>query len=267
MQRRGCSTILVGPNGLVREGLARILAAPNFRVLGSVASIRDLDLNAVAKHQPVLLILEFSNDPGAAISQIALFKKQCPLARVAVLGDPDQLDLVAAFQAGTNACFPKDIDCHALIKALELVMLGETILPSRLLSRIPKSKHDGEGGSAGFDSEGPAQSSVEGSGLPRLSSRERAILHCIIEGASNKVIARKIEIAEATVKVHVKAILRKIRASNRTQAAIWAMNHASLIWPDNGHRAAERLEAASSLAPENAGANPSVVSRGLAPTA
>jgi two-component system nitrate/nitrite response regulator NarL len=155
-----------------------------------------------------------------------------------VLGDPDQLlDLVAAFQAGTNACFPKDIACHALIKALELVMLGETILPSRLLSCIPKTKHNDERGSAGLDSEGHAQSlvQVEGSGLPRLSSRERAILHCITEGAANKVIARKIDIAEATVKVHVKAILRKIRASNRTQAAIWAMNHASLIWPDNAH--------------------------------
>ena len=235
MRRRGCSTILVGPNGLVREGLARILAAPNFRVLESVASVRDLDLNSLAKHQPVLLILEFSNDPAAAISQIALFKEQCPLARVAVLGDPDQLDLVAAFQAGSNACFPKDIDCHALIKALELVMLGETIVPSRLLSRIPKS--NGERGSAGFDSEGPAQSLVQvnGNGLPRLSSRERAILRCIIEGASNKVIARNIDIAEATVKVHVKAILRKIRATNRTQAAIWAMNHASLIWPDKSH--------------------------------
>jgi two-component system nitrate/nitrite response regulator NarL len=59
MQRRGCSTILVGPNGLVREGLARILCAPNFRVLDAVASVLDLDLNSLAKHRPVLLMLEF----------------------------------------------------------------------------------------------------------------------------------------------------------------------------------------------------------------
>jgi two-component system nitrate/nitrite response regulator NarL len=63
---------------------------------------------------------------------------------------------------------------------------------------------------------------------PRLSVRERSILSCLIEGDSNKVIARKIDIAEATVKVHVKAILRKIRVHNRTQAAIWAMSNASL---------------------------------------
>ncbi|XSC41943.1 response regulator transcription factor [Bradyrhizobium sp. RDT10] len=56
---------------------------------------------------------------------------------------------------------------------------------------------------------------------PRLSPRERSIMRCLIEGDSNKCIARKIEIAEATVKVHIKAILRKIHVQNRTQAAIW----------------------------------------------
>jgi two-component system, NarL family, nitrate/nitrite response regulator NarL len=65
---------------------------------------------------------------------------------------------------------------------------------------------------------------------PRLSSRQKLILNCLIEGDSNKTIARKIHITEATVKVHLKAILRKIRVHNRTQAAIWAMNNGSSIW-------------------------------------
>jgi DNA-binding CsgD family transcriptional regulator len=64
----------------------------------------------------------------------------------------------------------------------------------------------------------------------RLSGREKFIVRCLVEGASNKVIARKIDIAEATVKVHIKAILRKIRVQNRTQAAIWAMNHNSSLF-------------------------------------
>ena len=58
----------------------------------------------------------------------------------------------------------------------------------------------------------------------KLSAREKCILRCLLNGDANKVIARKVDIAEATVKVHVKAILRKIRVQNRTQAAIWAMN-------------------------------------------
>ena len=60
---------------------------------------------------------------------------------------------------------------------------------------------------------------------PRLSARQIAILRCLVEGASNKIIARKLKIADATVKVHVKAILRKIRVQNRTQAAIWGMHN------------------------------------------
>src|SRR4029077_4066036 len=61
-----------------------------------------------------------------------------------------------------------------------------------------------------------------------LSTREKSILGCLISGDSNKCIARKMDIAEATVKVHVKAILRKIRVQNRTQAAIWGANNRSL---------------------------------------
>ena len=65
--------------------------------------------------------------------------------------------------------------------------------------------------------------------MPALSSREKCILRCIVDGDSNKNIARKVGIAEATVKVHVKAILRKIRLHNRTQAAIWAVNNSARL--------------------------------------
>jgi two-component system, NarL family, nitrate/nitrite response regulator NarL len=61
-----------------------------------------------------------------------------------------------------------------------------------------------------------------------LSAREIAILRRIIRGDSNKHVARFFEIAEATVKAHVKAIFRKIGATNRTQAAMWALNHGLL---------------------------------------
>jgi two-component system nitrate/nitrite response regulator NarL len=67
-----------------------------------------------------------------------------------------------------------------------------------------------------------------------LSSREAEILHCLMQGAPNKIIARKLEVAEATVKVHIKAILRKIRVTNRTQAAMWAVAH---FPPSNGDEA------------------------------
>lgn len=77
--------------------------------------------------------------------------------------------------------------------------------------------------------------SLESAAAPLLSPRETAILLCLIDGDSNKSIARKIGITEATVKAHVKAILRKIRVQNRTQAAIWGMNNALLLQPANSN--------------------------------
>ena len=69
-----------------------------------------------------------------------------------------------------------------------------------------------------------------------LSPRETSILRYLSQGASNKLIARDIKISEATVKVHVKAILRKIGVANRTQAAIWAMTNAVQIAVEPDHQ-------------------------------
>jgi DNA-binding NarL/FixJ family response regulator len=64
-----------------------------------------------------------------------------------------------------------------------------------------------------------------GDGRAAPSPREAEILRCLVLGCSNKVIARQLGIVEATVKVHLKAVLRKTRTGNRTQAAIWAVNN------------------------------------------
>ena len=58
-----------------------------------------------------------------------------------------------------------------------------------------------------------------------LSEREGQILRCLVSGFSNKAIARQLSLAEATVKVHIKSVLRKLQATNRTQAAVWALNN------------------------------------------
>jgi two-component system nitrate/nitrite response regulator NarL len=74
-------------------------------------------------------------------------------------------------------------------------------------------------------SEAPDEPKASAPRLSNLSAREAEILSSLMDGAPNKVIARQLDVAEATVKVHVKSILRKIGASNRTQAAMWAKGH------------------------------------------
>ena len=100
-------------------------------------------------------------------------------------------------------------------------MMGETIFPSAFLSFILDANLPHLVEAAANDRDGePILAATEVAIAPQFSPRENLILRCIIEGDSNKCIARKIDIAEATVKVHVRAILRKIRVQNRTQAAI-----------------------------------------------
>ena len=111
---------------------------------------------------------------------------------------------------------------------------GCTIFPPAFLSFAldPGDDHLGEAAPRD-ENEQAILIATEGTIAPQLSPREKSILRCLIEGDSNKCIARKIDIAEATVKVHVKAILRKVRVQNRTQAAIWGMNNGSLTRPEN----------------------------------
>jgi two-component system nitrate/nitrite response regulator NarL len=230
MRRRPFATILVGSSALLRECLARVLSAAKFRVVASASRVHDVVLSSLPQNQSILLIIDTSDAPDAAVGQIELFKEQHPTGRIAVLVERFHPgDMISAFRAGANVYFIKAANCGAFIKALELVMLGETILPPEFLSIID---HEHLAITRDPETNLGALTQTEDSHepMPRLSAREKCILRCILEGGSNKAIARKIDIAEATVKVHVKAILRKIRVRNRTQAAIWALNNASIIW-------------------------------------
>jgi two-component system nitrate/nitrite response regulator NarL len=127
------------------------------------------------------------------------------------------------------------VACEVLVKYLDLVMLGEVVFPSAMvLSSLPIS-----GGASAIERASAAevpeslQAISAGAPIRTLSSREAEILHCLMQGAPNKIIARKLEVAEATVKVHIKAILRKIRVTNRTQAAMWAVAHLPAVNTDD----------------------------------
>jgi DNA-binding NarL/FixJ family response regulator len=236
MRRQFPGAVLVGKSILLREGLARILRAANFRILASVSCAEDLRPSKLAPHPPLFLIVHTGDDSDAALEQIELFRSRHPDARIAIVTDHYRLnELTSAFRAGANGYFVNVVASDRFIKSVELVMMGETIFPPAFLSFIldsdaPRSvdvttnHQNGE----------PILVATEDATAPLLSPREKLILRCIIEGAANKCIARKIDIAEATVKVHVKAILRKIRVQNRTQAAIWGINNGSHIQPEDG---------------------------------
>jgi two-component system, NarL family, nitrate/nitrite response regulator NarL len=275
MERAPVGTVLVGPDALTREGLARILGAADFNILASASRIDESVLSSLPQTQTILLIIDVSDDFHAAAKQTVAFKRRYPAGRVTMLAHrPQMTEVVSAFRAGANAYFAKAVTCDTFIKSLELVMLGETILPPAVLPlildqpgassnarRSTQGDHDRDDYDRSDECENGNEDEYEVDDYedayesdsseygqlvaslaacaelaaarrvhtPRLSARQQSILRCLIRGDSNRMIAHDMNIAEATVKVHVKTILRKIRVHNRTQAAIWAINNSSSI--------------------------------------
>ena len=245
-RRQSCETVLIGKNVLIREGIAKILHAAHFRIPVSASSPEELP-DSLQAEKLIFLIVHTGESFNLAIAQIGFVKDNYPDARIAIVSDNYQpVDLASAFRAGANGYFVNVNSCDAFIKSVELVTMGETVFPPAFLSFALDANRE-HGAAEPSECEQAILAVAEDAILPQLSPREKAILSCLIEGDSNKCIARKINIAEATVKVHVKAILRKIRVQNRTQAAIWGMNHGSLVRSANG-RASLAADASGGIA-------------------
>jgi len=216
-------TLLVESNTLLREGLRRILAETAYNPVALSSSFEGLLTEWEPDAAPFLLIMDSARDHDDACERVRRIKQQYALARVLMLVDQyDLKQIISAFQAGADAYLVKSVSCEVLVRTLDLVMLGEIVFPSAVLELL--NEHVLRP-SAETEAQGTVKSSGEHFQSKGLSVRETVILRCLMEGDSNKLIARKFDITEATVKVHVKAILRKIHAKNRTQAAIWAASH------------------------------------------
>lgn len=232
---RSIDTALIEPNMLFREGLEHILAATQFHVVVKVDAVETLAVALSAHMSPTLFILRTSQDAQQTIDDVMKLKKRYPNSRVACIGQSyEPEDIVSLLRAGADALMLRSMSAAIFVKSLELVILGERIIPQEVMDITTGYRSDAHPPQA--MQAAPAEpacarerepAAMESPYLASLSSREHDILRLLISGESNKVIAVKLLISEATVKVHIKAILRKIQVKNRTQAAIWALHQFS----------------------------------------
>jgi two-component system, NarL family, nitrate/nitrite response regulator NarL len=170
--------------------------------------------------EAALVLIEASQNTGRVLQIVKQAREQAPESRIVVLADQFDLSFVRlGHEAGVDGFCLAAADSEVLIKSFELVMLGETVVPSAVIRPLAIGATQDRGHSLQDHTAEPKLSDLKAC---KLSAREMEILRCLMQGASNKMIARKCDVTEATIKVHVKAILRKIGASNRTQAAMWA---------------------------------------------
>ncbi|MFC4173456.1 LuxR C-terminal-related transcriptional regulator [Microvirga sp. GCM10011540] len=211
---------LISDSGILLRGLQHLLHGTQFDSVEAFPS-RDSSGGKLLACNTALVVIDANQDVGRVLELVRSVREHAPATKIVALADQLDLRLVRlGLEAGVDGFCHTASRRNALVKCLELIMLGEATLPSatvrslftklsRTVSRTPECNN----------LEAPKSLA---STRHNLSVREAEVLNCLMEGAPNKIIARKLDLAEATVKVHVKAVLRKIGAANRTQAAMWA---------------------------------------------
>jgi two-component system nitrate/nitrite response regulator NarL len=212
-------TTVLCENSLLRAGLLHLLTGTRFTVddRGGIGDTSASDQAALASP---LFIVDLGRCPRQPLGFVQEAKRLNPTTRIVAVAESFDLSLIhLASTAGVDSFFLTTAGREVLINVLELTILGERVLPGTVLQSVLNQAHTVSGGDQVSGAAAHAHPDLKAS---RLSPRETVILHSLMGGDANKVIARKLDLAEATVKVHIKAILRKIGAANRTQAALWA---------------------------------------------
>jgi two-component system nitrate/nitrite response regulator NarL len=206
------SVFFVDASRLFREGLRRIFSGSSFAAIHESCSVPDA-LPSIESLQPSLVLVDFPESGQAVTEGIGQIRAVAPATRIVVLAETIRVNWLAeALSAGVDGYLLKNMSAEALDQSLRLVLLGEKVFPTDLARLLTSDWMMGRNDAA-------QMGHVNG-----LSVREMQILGYLLNGAQNKQIARDLEICEGTVKIHLKAILKKIGVQNRTQAAIWAVS-------------------------------------------
>ena len=207
--------LVVDDHSLFRRGLLALLAQHPGRVVvvGEAGDAGEAQRRAAALGPDVILL--DNHLPGVrGVDALADLQRAAPGARVLMLTvSEDEADLAAALRRGAQGYLLKTIEGDALLDAIERCAAGASIVSPELTGKLVAALRNG------------AESSLPADPFEALSPRERETLAHIARGASNKEIARALDIAETTVKIHVQHILRKLNLASRVQAAVYATEH------------------------------------------
>ncbi len=225
--------LVVDDHTLFRRGLiALLLQDGRFNILAQAGDIGEA-LRCVEYGVPDLILLD-NHLPGVrGVDGIGTLKAAFPGTQIVMLTvSEDEQDLAAALQAGADGYLLKTVESEDLCESIVKVLAGESVISPEMMTKLVtvfRANKPRIGPTAALApstmeiQEAQAQAQAhQVQGIALLSAREREVLMLIARGASNKVIARNLDIAETTVKIHVQHILRKLQLTSRVQAAVYA---------------------------------------------
>jgi two-component system nitrate/nitrite response regulator NarL len=225
---RPIQLLVVDDHSLFRRGLMALLAQdPRFEVTCEAGDVGEA-LRCVARQRPDVILLD-NHLPGVlGVDAIPALREAAPGSRVLMLTvSENEADLVAALKAGADGYLLKTVESHHLCEAIVKVMDGESVVSPEMTTKLVSAlRAQPPANGAAPDAPVSTATATSDAELASLSVRELEILHLIARGDSNKHIARQLDIAETTVKIHVQHILRKLHLTSRVQAAVFAARHA-----------------------------------------
>lgn len=215
--------LVIDDHTLFRRGLISLLSQDGrFAIAGQAGDMGEA-LRCCPNERPQVILLD-NHLPGVrGVDGIRALKETYPGARILMLTvSESEGDLTAAMLVGADGYLLKTVETEQLCDSIEKVLGGECVISPDMMTKFV----------AAFRAKGPDHESVanalplapssQDAAFESLSGRERQILGLIMRGDSNKLIARELTIAEATVKVHVQHIFRKLALTSRLQAALYA---------------------------------------------
>lgn len=199
--------LLADDHGVIRDGLGRLISALEDVELVGVAAdgAEAVEQCRVTRPDVVLMDLDMPVLDGIEATRQVLAER--PQTAVLVLTSfSDRPRIMGALEAGACGYLLKDVDAEAVAAGIRAAARGESPLDPRAARTILEARSAPDP-------------------LAGLSQREREVLGLLVEGLPNKLIARRLEISEKTVKSHLTRIFRELGVTDRTQAALWAERH------------------------------------------
>ncbi|MBS0368221.1 MAG: two-component system response regulator NarL [Proteobacteria bacterium] len=205
------SVIIIDDHPLFRKGVSQLIALNNELHLIGEASSGEEGLELAKALEPDLILLDLNMKGMNGIETLKALRDADLAARILILTVSDAADdLVAAIRAGADGYLLKDMEPEELLAQIVEAQRGRIVISPSLNGLLARSLRE------------EAQA-AERSVAP-LTEREKDILGCLASGLSNKLIARDLNIAEGTVKVHIKNLLKKLKFRSRLEAAVWAID-------------------------------------------
>lgn len=206
------SILLIDDHPLLRQGIKQLVEMEDDMVVLGEASNAGDGIRLATELEPDLILMDLNMPDVNGIEALKKLRDLDVSSHIVMFTVSDQEDdVVAALRAGADGYLLKDMEPEDMIAQLRQAALGKTVISSRLTTLLAEALRSNK----------PQQTSRPD--FDSLTPREKDILRLIAEGLSNKMIGRKLDISDGTVKVHVKHLLKKLSLRSRVEVAVWAV--------------------------------------------